>query len=113
MPNHPPSAQDLAGRISDAETGTTALHQAAGKGTLKDISGVTAEFLATVKDKNGQTPLHDAAHFGHLDQIPGLNAELLATVKNDYGRTPLHVDAGPVPQGPALFSSNPRANARA
>ena len=81
MSHNPPSAQDLAGRISDAETGTTALHQAAGKGTLKDISGVTAE--------------------------------LLATVKNDYGRTPLHVDAGPVPQGPALYSSNPRANARA
>ena len=81
MPSHPPSAQDLAGRIIDAETGTTALHQAAQKGTLQNLCGVTAA--------------------------------LLATVKNDYGRTPLHVDAGPVPQGPALFSSNPRANARA
>ena len=81
MPSHPPSAQDLAHRIIDAETGTTALHQAAEEGTLKDICGVTAE--------------------------------LLATAKNDYGRTPLHVDAGPVPQGPALFSSNPRANTRA
>ena len=103
MSHNPPSAPDLAARIIDAETGTTALHQAAEEGTLQNLCGVTAEFLATVKDKNGQTPLHDAAHFGHLDQIPGLNAELLATVK----------PPGPVPQGPALFSSNPRANARA
>jgi len=81
MSHNPPSAPDLAARIFDAEIGTTALHQAAQKGTLQNLCGVTAA--------------------------------LLATVKNDYGRTPLHVDAGPVPQGPALFSSNPRANARA
>ena len=81
MPSRPPSAPDLAARIIDYQDGTTALHQAAKEGTLKDICGVTAE--------------------------------LLATVKNNYGRTPLHVDAGPVPQGPALFSSNPCANARA
>ena len=93
MPNHPASAPDLAARIINAETGTTALHQAAEKGTLKDISGVTAEFLATVKDNDGETPLHDAAHCGHLDQIPGVTAELLATVKDKYGETPLHVAA--------------------
>ena len=57
MPSHPPSAQDLAGRIIDAETGTTALHQAAEEGTLKDISGVIAEFLATIKNDYGWTQL--------------------------------------------------------
>ena len=90
MPNHPPSAQDLAGRISDAETGTTALHQAAGKGTLKDLSGVTAALLATVKNDYGQTPLHDATYHGHLDQIPGVTAELLANAKDNHGWTALH-----------------------
>ena len=103
MLNHQPSAQDLAARIIEAQAGTTALHQAAEEGTLKDISGVTAELLATLKDNDGWTPLHDAAFYGHLDQIPGVTAELLATVK----------PPGPVPQGPALFSSNPCANARA
>ena len=70
---------------------------------MQNLCGVTAEFLATVKDNDGWTPLHTAAWRGHLDQIPGVTAELLATVK----------PPGPVPQGPALFSSNPRANARA
>ena len=93
MPNHSPSALDLAGRIIHAETGTTALHQTAGKGTLKDISGVTAELLASVKDNYGRTPLHHAAGHGHLDQIPGVSAEFLATVKTDYGWTPLHFAA--------------------
>ena len=50
MPNHPPSAQDLADRIIDAETGTTALHQAAEEGTLQNLCGVTTELLATVKE---------------------------------------------------------------
>ena len=90
MPSRPPSAPDLAARIIDAETGTTALHQAAANGTLKDICGVTAEFLATVKDKYGKTPLHTAAWHGHLDQIPGLTAKLLATVKSNDGWTVLH-----------------------
>ena len=90
MPNHPPSALDLAARIINAETGTTALHQAAGKGTLKDISGVTAEFLATVKDNDGWTPLYVAAWRGHLDQISGVTAEFLASVKHNTGNTPLH-----------------------
>ena len=93
MPNHPASAPDLAARIINAETGTTALHQAAEKGTLKDISGVTAEFLATVKDNDGETPLHDAAHCGHLDQIPGISAAFLANVKSVYGHTALHIAA--------------------
>jgi ankyrin repeat protein len=90
MPNHPASAPDLAARIINAETGTTALHQAAGKGTLKDISGVTAEFLATVKDNDGWTPLYVAAWRGHLDQISGVTAEFLASVKHNSGNTPLH-----------------------
>jgi len=90
MPSRPPSAPDLAARIIDAETATTALHQAAANGTLKDICGVTAEFLATVKDKYGKTPLHTAAWHGHLDQIPGLTAKLLATVKSNDGWTVLH-----------------------
>ena len=93
MPNHPPSALDLAARIINAETGTTALHQAAGKGTLKDISGVTAEFLATVKDNDGWTPLYVAAWRGHLDQISGVTAEFLASVKHNTGNTPLHYAA--------------------
>ena len=93
MPNHPPSAQELAGRIIDAETGTTAFHQAAKEGTLKDICGVTAELLANVKDNDGQTPLHLAANCGHLDQIPGVTAEFLASVKNNRGETPLYVAA--------------------
>ena len=71
MPNHSPSALDLAGRIIDHKDGTTALHQAAEEGTLKDISGVTAELLATLKDNDDETPLHHAALYGHLDQIRG------------------------------------------
>ena len=93
MPSHPPSAPDLADRIIDAETGTTALHQAAANGTLKDLSGVTAALLATVKDHNGKTPLHYAANFGHLDQIPGVSAAFLANVKSVYGHTALHIAA--------------------
>ena len=81
MSHKQPSAPDLAARIFDAEIGTTALHQAAKEGTLQNLSGVTAELLATVKDKYGETPLHVAASEGHLDQIPGVTAELLATVK--------------------------------
>ena len=80
MPNHPPSAQDLAARIIDAETGTTALHQAAANGTLKDICGVTVEFLATVKNDYGWTPLHFAAWLGHLDQITDLTITLATTL---------------------------------
>ena len=76
MPSHPPSAQDLAGRIIDAETGTTALHQAAQKGTLQNLCGVTAALLATVKDNYGWTPLHHAANCGHLDQIGDLTIKL-------------------------------------
>ena len=90
MPSHPPSAQDLAGRNIDAETGTTALHQAAQKGTLQNLCGVTAALLATVKDNYGWTPLHHAANCGHLDQIPGVTAAFLATVKDNDGKTPLH-----------------------
>jgi ankyrin repeat protein len=93
MPSHPPSAQDLAGRIIDAETGTTALHQAAKAGTLQNLCGVAAEFLANVKDNDGWTPLHLAAVEGHFDQIPGVTVELLATVKNNDDRTPLHLAA--------------------
>ena len=93
MPSHPPSAQDLAGRIIDAETGTTALHQAAQKGTLQNLCGVTAALLATVKDNYGWTPLHHAANCGHLDQIPGVTAACLASVKDNDGETPLHIAA--------------------
>jgi ankyrin repeat protein len=93
MPSHPPSAQELAACIIDAETGTTALHQTAEEGTLKNICGVTAELLANVKDNDGQTPLHLAANCGHLDQIPGVTAEFLASVKNNRGETPLYVAA--------------------
>ena len=89
MSHNPPSAQAFAAIIIDSR-GTTALHQAAGKGTLKDISGVTAELLATVKDNGGRTPLHNAAYHGHLDQIPGVTAAFLATVKDNGGKTPLH-----------------------
>ena len=78
MSHNPPSAQDLAGRIIDYEAGTTALHQAAEEGTLQNLCGVTAEFLATLKNNDGWTPLHHAALYGHLDQIPGVTAELLA-----------------------------------
>ena len=91
MPNKQQSAQDLAGLVIDNDNGTTALHQAAEEGTLKDISGVTAALLATVKDHNGWTPLHHAAWHGYLDQIPGVTADLLDTVKNNNGRTPLHI----------------------
>ena len=90
MHHNQPSAPDLAARIIDHRAGTTALHQAAKEGTLQNLSGVTAELLATVKDKYGKTPLYYAAWRGHLDQIPGVTAELLATVKSHYGRTPLH-----------------------
>ena len=103
MLNHQPYAQDLAARIIETQAGTTALHQAAQEGTLQNLCGVTAEFLANVKNDYGWTPLDHAAREGYLDQIPGINAELLATVK----------PPGPGPQGPALFSSNPRANTRA
>ena len=75
MSHNPPSAQAFAAIIIDSR-GTTALHQAAGKGTLKDLSGVTAELLATVKDKRGETPLHEAAQYGHLDQIGDLTIKL-------------------------------------
>ena len=91
MLNHQPSAQDLAARIIETQAGTTALHQAAEEGTLQNLCGVTAEFLATVKDNDGWTPLHHAALYGHLDQIPGVTAELLATVKDNDGNTPLHL----------------------
>ena len=69
------------------------MHLAAANGNLYDICGVTAEFLATVKDNDGQTPLHEAAENGHLDQVPGVTADLLATVKDNDGETPLHVAA--------------------
>ena len=93
MPSRPPSAPDLAARIIDAETGTTALHQAAEEGTLQNLCGVTAALLASVKDNYGRTPLNYAASYGHLDQIPGVSAEFLASVKYDYGWTPLHTAA--------------------
>ena len=80
MPNHSPSALDLAGRIIDHKDGTTALHQAAEEGTLKDISGVTAELLATVKDNDGETPLHVATQYGYLAQIPDLTITLATTL---------------------------------
>ena len=80
MLNHQPSAQDLAARIIEAQAGTTALHQAAEEGNLKDISGVTAEFLATVKDNHGNTPLDHAASYGHLDQITDLTITLATTL---------------------------------
>ena len=80
MLNHQPSAQDLAARIIEAQAGTTALHQAAGKGTLKDISGVTAELLATVKDNDGNTPLHLATDHSHLAQIPDITINLATTL---------------------------------
>ena len=89
MSHNPASAPDLAARIIDYKNGTTALHQAAKEGTLKDICGVTAELLATIKDYDGWTPLHHAAWHGHLDQIPEVTAAFLATVKTDYGWTPL------------------------
>ena len=60
---------------------------------MKDICGVTAELLATVKDNDGETPLHDAAWRGHLDQIPGVTAEFLATVKNNHNDTPVRFAA--------------------
>jgi ankyrin repeat protein len=90
MSHNPPSAPDLAARIIDHNHGTTALHQAAEEGTLQNLCGVTAAFLASVKATNGWSPLHNAAWHGHLDQIPGVTAELLATVKDNDGNTPLH-----------------------
>ena len=79
MSHNPPSAPDLAARIIDHKDGTTALHQAAEEGTLKDISGVTAELLATLKDNDGWTPLHLAAQYGYLAQIPDLTITLATT----------------------------------
>ena len=76
MPSHPPSAPDLAARIIDAETGTTALHQAAEEGTLQNLCGVTAALLASVKDNDGRTPLHLAIETRHLDQIGDLTIKL-------------------------------------
>ena len=76
MTTKPLSAPDLASIITDNYNGTTALHQAAAKGTLSNLSGVTAELLANVKDNAGETPLHDAAHYGHLDQIGDLTIKL-------------------------------------
>ena len=81
MSHNQPSAQAFAAIIIDSR-GTTALHQAAKEGTLQNLSGITAELLATVKDNDGRTPLHNAAHYGHLDQIPGVTAELALT---EYG----------------------------
>ena len=106
MPNHSPSALDLAARIIDYQDGTTALHQAAKEGTLQNLCGVTAELLATVKDNHGWTPLHEAAQYGHLDQILGVTAELLATVKDNRGETPLHEAAwhGHLDQIPGLIA---------
>ena len=80
MSHNPPSAPDLAARIIDHNHGTTALHQAAKEGTLKDICGVTAELLATVKDNHGGTPLDHAASYGHLDQITDLTITLATTL---------------------------------
>ena len=48
MLNHQPYAQDLAARIIETQAGTTALHQAAQEGTLQNLCGVTAEFLANL-----------------------------------------------------------------
>ena len=92
MSHNQPSAQAFAAIIIDSR-GTTALHQAAGKGTLQNLCGVTAELLATVKDYDGRTPLRHAAWHGHLDQIPGVTAACLASVKDNDGETPLHVAA--------------------
>ena len=113
MPSHPPSAPDLAARIIDYQDRTTALHQAAKEGTLQNLSGVTAELLATVKDNHGVTPLHYAASYGHLDQIPGVTAELLATVKKRLrpNPTPRRRRAGPIRTGP-FFIQPARERAR-
>ena len=80
MPNHPASAPDLAARIIDHRAGTTALHQAAKEGNLQNLSGVTAELLATLKDNDGWTPLHHAALYGHLKQIGDLTIRLAEEV---------------------------------
>ena len=92
MPNQQPSAHDLAVAIINTY-GTTALHQAAQKGTLNNCSGITADFLATVRDNHGWTPLHMAACFNHLDQVPHVTAPGLAVVKDNTGNTPLHCAA--------------------
>ena len=73
--------------------GPTPLHYAATHGHLDQILGVTAAFLATIKDNDGVTPLHKAAANGHLDQVPGVTAAFLATVKDNDGRTALHTAA--------------------
>ena len=91
MSPNEPAAHAFAAIVIDSDNGTTALHQAATKGNLKNLCGISVEFLATVNNSRGQTPLHTAASYGHLDQISGVTADLLATVKNNHGKTPLHL----------------------
>ena len=68
------------------------MHQAAAKGTLSNLSGVTAELLANVKNDYGWTPLHLAADYGYLNQIPALSAKFLVA-KTKHGFTPPHCAA--------------------
>ena len=77
MLHNRPSAQAFAAIIIDNH-GTTALHQAAQEGTLKDLCGVTAEFLATVKSNHGWTPLHTAED-DTVSNRYGITAKLCAS----------------------------------
>jgi ankyrin repeat protein len=73
-------------------TGLTALHWAAAKGHLDQISGgVTAEQLANAIDDDGWTALHFAAGGAQLDKISGgVTAEQLTNAKDNHGWTALH-----------------------
>ena len=56
------------------------MHQAAAKGTLSNLSGVTAELLANVKDNDGWTPLDRAAKQNQLAQITDFTITLATTL---------------------------------
>ena len=60
--------------------GKTPLHVAASEGHLHQIPGLTAEFLATVKDNGGKTPLHYATDYNQLAQIPDTTITLATTL---------------------------------
>ena len=79
MLNNQQSAPALAALITD-QNGRTALHQAAAKGTLSNLSGVTAELLANVKDNDGWTPLDRAAKQNQLAQITDFTITLATTL---------------------------------
>ena len=92
MPNHQPSAQAFAAILIDSH-GTTALHQAAKEGTLQNLSGVTATFLATVKTKTGAMRLLTCACAHAPKELPAGTAQFIEFKGHYNGPTPLHYAA--------------------